>query len=257
MRVVPPPPHLAPFVREFMLVEVEDAVTRVRLPELGLVLGVRYRGSAALVTSDDAAPATRLPDATLTGMTTVARRMHTAAGSGVALVRFHAGAAGLFFPALHELFGATVPLGDLLSPTIADRLESQVRDAKNDRQRLASLETLLTSTLRARPADPVVTAALRALEAAHGVVAIQTLAKRLGISQDPFEKRFRRLVGASPKQFASLLRLRRAIAAYRPGTTFTQLALDAGYFDQSHFNRELRAATGQSPTDFFRDASSG
>jgi AraC-like DNA-binding protein len=40
--------------------------------------------------------------------------------------------------------------------------------------------------------------------------------------------------------------------AYRPEVRLTQLALDAGYFDQSHFNREVRAVTGEAPGRFFR-----
>ena len=42
MKVYPPSAALAPFVREFMVVDVQDETTRLRLPEPGLVLGVRY-----------------------------------------------------------------------------------------------------------------------------------------------------------------------------------------------------------------------
>jgi AraC-like DNA-binding protein len=59
-------------------------------------------------------------------------------------------------------------------------------------------------------------------------------------------------VGASPKQLASIVRFRHAVRAYRPGLTLTQLAYDAGYFDQSHLIREFRAFTGLTPRDFLR-----
>jgi AraC-like DNA-binding protein len=249
MRIFAPSPQLAPFVRELMIVETADAVTRLRLPEPGLVLGIRYRGSASLL---DGATA-RLPDLTLTGMTDTARRMHTAADSGVILARFRPGGAARFFAQpLHELFGTTAPLGDLLPPRAAARLQSQVVDAADDRARVAVLESFLAGQLRAGGTDPIVSAALDAITAAEGTLSIRALARRLAISQDPLEKRFRRAVGTSPKQFASLLRLRRAIDGYRPGASLTQLALDAGYFDQSHFSRALRAATGQSPGRFLR-----
>jgi AraC-like DNA-binding protein len=41
------------------------------------------------------------------------------------------------------------------------------------------------------------------------------------------------------------------VEAYDDGASLTRLAADAGFFDQSHFNRALRAATGASPRAFF------
>jgi len=250
MRRVAPSAQLAPFVREFMLVEVRDETTRVRLPEPGLVLGVRYRGSASVVTGD---VATRLPPVSLAGMASTARRMRTAGGSGIVLALFHPGGAAQFFSEpLHQLFGATVALDELLPRAEVDRVCTCVTEAADDAERVAAVEALLVARLRPRPPDPVVAAALRAIADAHGAVQIRALARRLAISQDPLEKRFRRSVGASPKQFASLLRVRHAIDAYRPGARLTHLARDAGYFDQSHFNRELRAVTGEAPGRFLR-----
>jgi AraC-like DNA-binding protein len=250
MRIHAPSAALAPFVREFMIVDVREETTRLRLPEPGLVLGVRYRGSASVFTDDTVAP---LPDVSLAAVSTTARRMRTSAGGGVVLARFHPGGAGQFFAQpLHELFGATVALDQLLPRDHVDRIQSDVARAAGDRERVAALEAFLVARLQPGAPDPVVAAALGALREARGAVRIAALARRLGISQDPLEKRFRRVVGASPKQLASLLRLRHAIDSYRPGAPLTRLAQDAGYFDQSHFNREFRAVTGQAPGRFLR-----
>jgi hypothetical protein len=45
-----------------------------------------------------------------------------------------------------------------------------------------------------------------AIEAEQGAIRIAPLARELGLSQDALEKRLRRAVGASPKQFASSCR---------------------------------------------------
>ena len=255
MRVYPPGGALARFVREFMVVDVQDQTTRLRLPEPGLVLGVRYSGWADVVAGG---ATTRLPDVSLAAMTATARQMRTSAGGGVLLARFHPGGAAACFPQpLHELFGTTVPLHDLLPAGVVDGLQSRVQQAAGDRARVAILQAFLLARLRPEAPDPLVAAAIRALRDSHGAVPIRALARRLGTSQDPLEKRFRRAVGATPKQLASLLRLRHAIDGYRPGTPLTQLALDAGYFDQSHFNREFRAVTGQAPGRLLRAGLSG
>jgi AraC-like DNA-binding protein len=250
MKSFAPSAPLAPFVREIMLVEVGHETTRVRLPEPGLVLGVRYRGSASLLVGG---AAMKLPDATLTGMTSSARRMRTAAGGGIALALFHPGGAAQFFAEpLHQLFGATLALDELLPASEVDGVRTRVSEAPTDGARVAALESFLIARLRPRPPDAVVAAAVREISESRGAVQVRALARKLGISQDPLEKRFRRAVGASPKQLASLLRLRRAIESYRPGAPITQLAVDAGYFDQSHFSRELRATTGEPPGRFLR-----
>jgi AraC-like DNA-binding protein len=250
MRSLAPSPALRPYLRDFMVVEVRDEVTRLRLPEPGLVVGVRYRGAASLI---DGARNTPLPDVTVTGLSTSARRMRTRAGGAVVLARFRPGGAARFFPEpVHQIFGASVALDQLLPPADVARLHGQVIEASGDGERVAMIERFLLSRLRPRPSDPVVEAAVQAIVQTRGLVRIRALARQLGISQDPLEKRFRRAVGASPKQLASLLRLRHAIDAYRPGTPLTRLAQDAGYFDQSHFNRALRAVTGEPPGRFFR-----
>jgi AraC-like DNA-binding protein len=250
MKGFAPTSPLAPFVRELMLVEVDEETIRVRLPEPGLVLGIRYRGSASLVAGSTT---TLLPDATLTGMTGMARRMRTAAGGGIALALFHPGGAAQFFSEpLHELFGATVALDELLPGVDVDRVRSRVGEATTDAQRIAGLEAFLLARLRPETPDPLVAEAVRILRETRGEVRIGALARKLAISQDPFEKRFRRAVGTSAKQLASLLRMRHAVQAYRPGVALGRLATDAGYFDQSHMSRELRAVTGEPAGKFLR-----
>jgi methylphosphotriester-DNA--protein-cysteine methyltransferase len=97
-------------------------------------------------------------------------------------------------------------------------------------------------------------AALRAIHADPGALRVGALALDLGMSVDGLEKRFRRAVGASPKQLASIVRLRRAIGSHGRGSTLTQLAHDAGYYDQPHFIRQFVAAAGSAPKAFLDGA---
>lgn len=64
-------------------------------------------------------------------------------------------------------------------------------------------------------------------------------------------RRFQDLVGLSQKRLQRVERLQRAMS--RLGRCdLTQVALDAGYFDQPHFTREFREFTGQTPSQFLR-----
>lgn len=248
MRTVAPPPALAPFVRDMMIVEVQGETERLRLPEPGLVLGVRYRGFASV---GERGAEARLPDVTLAGMALHARPMRTSARAGVVLVRFAPGGAGRFFDQpLHELFEQTPALSELVPRADVARMHERVNEARDDAERVRALEEFLFARQRER-SDPLVATAVERLRIAGARARIRDLARTLGLSLDAFEKRFRRAVGCTPKQFASLTRLQRAIHSYRPGVPLTQVALGAGYYDQAHFNREFRTVTGKAPGQFF------
>ena len=136
-----------------MVVEARDAVTRLRLPETGLVLGIRYRGAACLL--ETGGGERRLPDRSLAGMTDTARRMRTSADGGVVLARFRPGGAARFFAEpLNEIFGTTVALDELVRRRDLERVQGQVADAANDAERAAALEAFLTARLRPLPPDP-------------------------------------------------------------------------------------------------------
>jgi AraC-like DNA-binding protein len=235
-----------------MIVEVRDETRRLRLPEPGFVLGVRYRGFASI---GEGETETALPDVTLTGMALRARHMRTSADGGVLLVRFRPGGAARFFDQpLNELFETSTALTDVVPRDDVGRLQDRVSEASNDADRVRVLEEFLFARERERK-DPLVAAAVQRISERIELPRIRALAMDLGLSVDAFEKRFRRVVGCTPKQFASLVRLKRAIRSYRPGVALTQIAIDAGYYDQAHFCRELRSATGQAPGQFFRSHS--
>jgi AraC-like DNA-binding protein len=247
--VVAPGPRLAPFVRQFTFVEAAEQATRVLIPDGTAIAGFRFGGHACAV---DDGGVVRMPDASFAGVRDRARRMRTSAGGGVVLASFRPGAAAAFFRApQHELFGDTVPL-DVLAPrdAVAETGE-RIRDARDHASRVALFEGFLLARLDAARVDPLVAEASRRVASDPAGVRVAALARALGLSQDRLEKRFRRAVGATPKQLASIVRLRRAVDAYRAGGTLTRTALDAGYFDQSHFNRAFRAATGLTPRAFF------
>lgn len=61
-------------------------------------------------------------------------------------------------------------------------------------------------------------------------------------------------MGASPKKFASIFRLRHVLHLRAKGADFTSIAHDAGYCDQSHFIKDFKRFTGLAPESFFQRA---
>lgn len=252
MQTVNPSPGLAQIVRSFTIVETAQEMTTTLIPETGVLLGMRYSGFASMLRGSSAE---MLPDMTITGIRDSIRCIRTSAKGGLIVVNFHeTGASRVFAAPVLELFNATTGLGEWAPGPALQQLQESLGTMRDTPSRIKLIEDYLLSRKHPRPPDRMVEVAVRVLRARRGRVQIQSLAQQIGVSQERFEKRFRREVGTSPKQYCSLLRLRFAVSTYRSARTLTDLALEAGYYDQSHFIREFRSVTGESPLKFLRRA---
>ena len=77
------------------------------------------------------------------------------------------------------------------------------------------------------------------------------LNEKLFISQSPFEKRFRKVVGTNPKKFASIVRFQKVMQdlANKP-CLLTEIAYQNHYFDQAHFIKDFQKFAGNTPEAF-------
>jgi len=238
---------LRPFVKRFLVVEFSTAQKDSHLPDTGLVAGFCFKGYCILHGE------TKVPQAALTGLWDCARNHEHSANSGVVLASFTAtGAAALLRQPVDEFFNGTVALEDVLgSSTELNRVLEQLVEARNHARRIEVVENFLVArTDKARP-DAFVSSAVSKIEEAHGMMRIDNLARRVGLSQSALERRFRRVAGTSPKKFASIVRTRHVLRLRATGADFTSIAATTGYFDQSHFISEFKRITGLAPESFF------
>lgn len=122
---------------------------------------------------------------------------------------------------------------------------------------LVAFQRLLTRRLRgAVPVDGTVDEAVRAILRAGGNLSIAALAPALGVTRQHLARRFAMDVGVSPKMFARVARVRRAIAKARVAAhvDWAALAVEAGYYDQSHLAGEIRELTGRAPSEWLASA---
>lgn len=107
---------------------------------------------------------------------------------------------------------------------------------------------------RAAPGDPIVEGAVAMLEAANGAVRIAEICERLGTGPRQLNRRFRHIVGLSPKFFGQILQLNWVVGAlyFNDTATLTEIAHEAGFHDQSHFNRAMHRFFDEGPRDFLR-----
>ncbi|MBL7250916.1 helix-turn-helix domain-containing protein [Alloalcanivorax sp. C16-2] len=103
-----------------------------------------------------------------------------------------------------------------------------------------------------RPLDARVRAACDTLRQGDGEVGGAALAASVGLSESRFRHLFREELGVNLKRFQLHLKCQRALTLWRDGMSLTDLALAAGFYDQPHLNRTLRAMFDTLPSRYAR-----
>jgi methylphosphotriester-DNA--protein-cysteine methyltransferase len=130
-------------------------------------------------------------------------------------------------------------------------LEDELCEAKTGMEKINVIEKFLIARMKATEPDKLILAALALIHKSKGNIRITDLMKELHVSQSPLEKRFRQAVGASPKKFATIVRLKNVVQKYTPSTSLTDLGYESGFYDQAHFIKEFKNFTGVAPGKFF------
>jgi AraC-like DNA-binding protein len=79
---------------------------------------------------------------------------------------------------------------------------------------------------------------------------VDDLAEQAGLSKYHFSRVFRQEVGQSPWAYVREARVERAKRLLDDGATPAEAALEAGFFDQSHLTRTMKAVEGTTPARF-------
>lgn len=176
-------------------------------------------------------------------------------GSSLMGVHFRTGGAAPFFGfPISELTGAVVEL-DLIWKSeilaVRDRLlEAQTVDAK-----FAILEAYLLRKAEDRlEPDRTVSVALSALNS-WPVMHLGHLASHLGLSHKQMLARFDCRIGLTPKFTSRLMRFRSTLDTIYSATStpdWADLAVGAGYYDQSHLIHEFQEFAGVTPVEYLR-----
>ena len=153
---------------------------------------------------------------------------------------------------MHEVAGRVVELDDLLGAD-GRRLVERLYDAPGWAARFDLLDAAIAKRLgESRPPSPDVAWAWSRLRGTRGGVSVGTLTEELGCSRRHLARRFREQVGMPPKLIGRVLRFERVTARLaREGVArWADVALDCGYYDQSHFNRDFREFAGITPSEY-------
>lgn len=93
---------------------------------------------------------------------------------------------------------------------------------------------------------------LKDIEQDRSLLSVEDLIRHTGLDKRSLQRLFQVYVGASPKWVIQRYRLHQAVAQVQAGKvcSWSDLALELGYFDQAHFVRDFRVLIGMTPGEY-------
>lgn len=169
---------------------------------------------------------------------------------------FHPGGAWPFFGApLSEFCDNVVELDCVLGDAASISLRDRLLAASAPQAKLELLEQALLALGRDRLVpDHAAHHAVQQMLSLPMRLLIRDLAAKVGISQKHLIHLFDQRIGMKPKQLDRVMRFQRVIntlAATKPREVdWVAVALNCGYYDQSHFINDFQAFSGMTPSAY-------
>lgn len=244
-----PPPSLRRHVACFWVHVADADVSHAVVPD----------ACADLISVDGHTPV-------VVGPATSTQDVQLSAGTVIVGARFRPGSVATALGVdAHELVDRDVELADVWGRHARD-LVARIQRARLDGTerrpavvecaidtQLAALQHALVARLADRPHADSLAAHATMWLAKHPGAHVEQLARELAISPRQLQRRVRAATGYAPKLLHRILRFQRALVALGdPTCSLARIAADAGYLDQAHMTRELRALSGSTPRELAR-----
>jgi AraC-like DNA-binding protein len=198
------------------------------------------------------------PPALVVGARSVYEIVDTSDMADLIGIVFEPGGFGLFASDAVDLFSnRTVDLEDLWGSS-ARTLRDRLREMPTPQLRLHFFESFLAAHIAPRLTrhgpwrSAEVAFAIRAFTPQVVAPSVKEVARLIGWSERRLSQVFREEVGLAPKTWCRVQRFQRAVQCLYAGrdVRWAELALDCGFYDQSHFANEFRAFSGIDATTY-------
>jgi len=156
----------------------------------------------------------------------------------------------------HEIAGRVIGLDTVLG-SFARELHSKIADAVSAAERFRLVENALLARLnQSRQPDDRLSKAIALILQAGGCLPMEALASRIGVNSRGLDRAFNTRVGIPPKTLCRIVRFQqvfKVLEHQNAGPNWPQIALDCGYYDQSHFIKDFKAFAGKEPTAYLAE----
>jgi len=238
-------------------------------PDKRLIPWVKNYWSASSFTGNEVAPKV-FPD----GCTYIILKFDRTTGTSYAgLFGMRTAFVEIDYPKSTQLFGVCfkpagitaftrVPLEELTDQRVELALVETLFDKSfyetlSEKQSIAEIiahtnHCLLKQFSSLYPADKQIIRAVDLIDLSKGQLSLADVASDVCLCQRHFERKFKSVIGVSPKLFAKIFRLHYALQGMKayPNKDLLAIALEYGYYDQTHLAKDFKSLTGDTPSDF-------
>jgi len=224
---------------KYIVVSENDLESEYKVfPSSGFVIGFQYKGKLSKIKDNTV---TQLSSAGITGIADGYKIFKNSAGIGTILVYFtEIGFTHFATHPANELFNLSLSLDTIFDKSNITEVEERLSIANTDKQRVKIVEQFLVSQLKHIQTDKLIVEAVKLIYQSNGAIRIKALSEKLFISQSPLEKRFRKVVGTTPKKFSSIVRFNTVLEKLNKSKLLTEICYENNFFDQAHFTMDFK-----------------
>lgn len=248
---------LAPYIKFYWtlnLNQLPSSDNSIRIIPNGLI-GLTIHYGDHLINTKQNNQFEKQSSSLISGQTTEFFDITQTGKTGMVTVLFKPHGARLFLNMpLTEITDRNIEL-DSVFGNEANELTERVALAKNDEKRIEIIEFFLSQKIREKNFHKFrrIDQSIKLIDHSGGNIKVDELAKSACLSNKQYERTFNEFIGLSPKQFSRIVRFQNALSNKQTNKdqSFTELAHTCGYYDQAHFNNEIKLFTGYTPKTFF------
>ncbi len=150
---------------------------------------------------------------------------------------------------MNELFDGGFNAEDFFGSEMGS-INNQLQNTPNIEEAKCIVEQFLINQICKLKSLLPFDAALRVLLKSNGTMPIEKTASYSCLSLKQFERKCKERIGMNPKMFARILKFSKAYRLHEssPQLNWTQIAYEAGYYDQMHMIRDFKTFAGVNPS---------
>lgn len=172
------------------------------------------------------------------------------------LIEFHS---GCLYPFIHanqyELIDYSFELYDL-DKTLAQSIESELIKSECIENLVEALDKIFITRLSNFCTGKGIAAMTNKIFIHSGNISMQDLSTEFCYSEKHIRRLFLQYVGISPKGFSRIVRVNYALRLLQNNPIqLIDTAIQAGFFDQPHFNHDFKMICGLSPKEYIQNMS--
>ncbi|MCC5907777.1 MAG: AraC family transcriptional regulator [Balneolaceae bacterium] len=258
---IPPGPKLEEYVRFFWILESGELQTPYVFRTMAdncTELLFHYKGTFREIKPDGSREESFLSG--IHSQSAIYRRFTTDHSFGIFGVYLYPFAAPVLLNASPaELTGEMPGIHSVLGRR-GRMLEEQMLLARNNHERLRIITDFLESRIEQSTGEEhPARRAVRYVIQSKKMQPVSKLAGMFHLSERQFTRKFREYSGMSPKLCMRITRFEEVCSRYGQTecTNLAKLALESGYYDQSHFIRDFKEFSGYEPGEYFSGRAEG